>query len=79
MSKAICDFTNSNYGVGVTGKLNRVDKYNPYGNDSITYICIYDKDNNKYYTMNVESTMNKRSENKELIINNIIKELLKII
>ncbi len=30
MSKNISNYTNSNYGIGVTGKLNRVDKFNLY-------------------------------------------------
>ena len=34
MSKNISLFTNSNYGVGITGKLNRLDINNPYGNDN---------------------------------------------
>ena len=49
MSKNISLFTNSNYGIGITGKLNRIDKYNPYGKDNIVYISIYDSDNDKYY------------------------------
>ena len=40
MSKNISLFTNSNYGIGVTGKLNRVDINNPYGEDNIVYISI---------------------------------------
>ena len=34
MSKNISNYTNSNYGIGVTGKLNRVDKFNLYGEDN---------------------------------------------
>ena len=49
MSKNISNYTNSNYGIGVTGKLNRVDKFNLYGEDNIVYISIYDRDNNNYY------------------------------
>ena len=37
MSKNISNYTNSNYGIGVTGKLNRVDKFNLYGEDNIVY------------------------------------------
>ena len=35
MSKNISLFTDSNYGVGVTGKLNRVDKNNKFGDDNL--------------------------------------------
>ena len=72
MSKNISLFTNSNYGIGITGKLNRIDKYNPYGKDNIVYISIYDSDNDKYYNSIVEATCTNRRENKELIINKII-------
>lgn len=79
MSKAISDFTNSNYGIGITGKLNRIDKENPFGEDNITFVSIYDKDNDKYYTLSIEATMESRRENKDLIINNIATLLLQII
>ena len=72
MSKNISLFTNSNYGIGITGKLNRIDKYNPRGKDNIVYISIYDNDNDKYYNSIVEATCIGRRENKELIINKII-------
>ena len=49
MSKVISNYTNSNYGVGVTGKLNRADINNPYGQDNLVYISVYDKNNDKYY------------------------------
>lgn len=71
MSKNISLFTSSNYGIGITGKLNKVDKNNPYGKDNIVYISIYDKDNNKYYNAVVEATCTNRKENKELVINKI--------
>ena len=34
MAKTISKFTESDYGVGITGKLNRVDPYNKMGNDN---------------------------------------------
>ena len=52
MSKCISTYTNSDYGIGITGKLNRVDKYNPYGKDNIVYISIYSKKDNKYHKIN---------------------------
>ena len=71
MSKVISEYTNSDYGIGVTGKLNRVDKFNPYGDDNIVYISIYSKKDNKYHNATVECTENTRKENKELVINTI--------
>ncbi len=72
MSKCISTYTDSDYGVGVTGKLNRVDKYNPYGSDNVVYISIYSKKDDKYYNATVECTAASRKENKELVINTII-------
>lgn len=79
MSKKISDYTNSNYGIGITGKLNRVDKHNLFGEDNIVFISIYDKDNNKYYEEIVEATRSSRKENKELVIERIINKLLEVI
>lgn len=71
MSKAISNFTNSDYGIGITGKLNRVDKNNPYGEDNIVFISIYDKEKNTYHTKRVEATFSTRKENKKLVIQEI--------
>lgn len=79
MSKNISKFTNSNYGIGITGKLNRVDRFNPYGLDNVVYISIYDKDNNKDYNSIVEAKLSTRKDNKELVINEVIKLLNEII
>lgn len=79
MSKCISDYTNSNYGIGVTGKLNRVDKYNPYGLDNIVYISIYSKKDGVYHNATVECTESSRKDNKELVINTIIFLLKSII
>lgn len=79
MSKKISEFTNSNYGVGVTGKLNRVDKNNPYGQDNIVFVSIYDKDNNNINKITIEAKKATRKENKNLIIEKTIDKLLAII
>lgn len=79
MSKKISNFTASNYGVGITGKINRVDKSNMYGNDNLVYVSIYDRDNDKYYTLSIEMIDDSREVNKKLIINNIVKLLNTII
>ena len=79
MSKNISDFTNSNYGVGITGKLNRVDINNLYGNDNKVFISIYDKDLDKFYNYDIEVNKKSRKENKDIVINLIIKKLLEVI
>ena len=79
MSKNISVFANSNYGIGITGKLNRVDKHNMFGNDNVVFISIYDKDLDKFYNYQIEVDKPSRKENKELVINLIIEKLLEII
>ena len=79
MSKNISYFTNSDYGVGITGKLNRVDINNPYGEDNIVFISIYDKEKDTYYNEIVKAVASSRKENKELVIEKIIKILCSII
>ena len=76
MSKVISNYTNSNYGVGITGKLSRPDINNPYGEDNVVFISVYDKDNDKYYNSKVMATKGSRKENKELVINEIINMIL---
>lgn len=79
MSKKISDFTNSNYGIGITGKLNRVDKNNLVGNDNVVFISIYDRNNDKYYTKEIQVDKNSRSANKEIIVNIVTNLFLEII
>lgn len=79
MSKSISSFSNSNYGIGITGKLNRIDINNLYGSDNLVHISIYDKDNNKFYDYSIEVTKSSREENKNIVIKEIIEKLLEII
>lgn len=79
MSKNISKFTNSDYGVGITGKLNRLDINNPYGQDDLVYISIYDKSKDIIYNDNVKCTKDNRIANKELVINKVVEMLKEII
>lgn len=79
MSKNISNFTNSNYGIGITGKLNRVDENNLYGNDNEVFISIYDKDKNIYYNDSVFVKNKERRICKEIILKIIIDKLLDIL
>ena len=79
MSLSISKFTSSNYGIGITGKLNRVDQNNPYSKDNVVFISIYDSDNKKFYNKELKVTKSTRKENKELIIKTAVQMLLKLI
>lgn len=79
MSKAISKFTGSNYGIGITGKLNKADEKNNYGKDNEVFISIYDKKQDKNYNFNIIATEKNRKDNKEKIINEIVETLILII
>lgn len=80
MAFNISEFTNSDFGVGITGKLNRVDKNNLYGEDNVVFVSVFDRENKRYYHRLVEAVRDSRCNNKELVIENvcdIFEELLK--
>lgn len=79
MSKQISEFAGSNYGIGITGKLNRQDESNTRGKTNEVHVCIYDKDNAVYNTYSLEVVDQTRHENKELILNMIIVYLKEIL
>ncbi len=72
MSRVISEYTNSDYGIGVTGKLNRADIHNQHGEDNIVYISIYSKKENKYHNATVTCTKETRALNKELVLETVI-------
>ena len=79
MSKNIASFANAHYGIGVTGKLNRVDIHNLTGEDNKVYISIYDRENDKFYNKELIADKESRTKNKEYIIETIIFELENIL
>lgn len=77
MAKCICVYTNSNIGVGITGKLNRADINNNFGKDNQVFISIFYKNN--FYDRELLVNKETRKENKEVIIEeitNLLKEIL---
>lgn len=79
MSKKICDYANSNYGIGVTGQLKRKDPNNETNEDNRVYISIYDRDNNLYYNEIVTADKHTRSENKSKVIDVVAKKISSIL
>ena len=68
MAKVISNFANSDYGIGITGKMGMPDPNNPYGDDNTVYISIYDKNENKFYEFNFIANDISRKENKDSIV-----------
>lgn len=79
MSKCISDFTSSNYGIGITGKINNPDKNNMFGEDNVVFFSIYDRENNKYFDNKITVKNQSRSLCKKDIVNKIINEMYKIL
>ena len=55
MAKAIADFSDSTYGIGITGKLNKQDLNNLSGAIKTVYICIYDRKRNRKQTITLDA------------------------
>ncbi len=79
MSKNISRFAESTLGVGITGKLNRVDKENKYGEDNQVFISIYHEKTDSYQTKMIEVKKQSRMENKKLVIDVVISMLEEIL
>lgn len=79
MSKNISVFANSDYGIGITGKLCSGDPANPTDENDIVYISIYDKNNDKFYEYNLKVKNQTRDNNKKLISEFLIEKLDKIV
>lgn len=79
MSKKICEFTDSDYGVGITGQINRKDPNNETDEDNQIYISIYEKKNNQFFHSQLEATNGTREDNKCRIVAKIEKLLKEIL
>lgn len=80
MSKNISDFANSDYGIGVTGQINRQDKNNIVEDTDKIYVSIYNKNVDKFYNYDLVADTNlNRAENKNIIIDLVIKNLISIL
>lgn len=68
MSKAISEFSSSDYGIGITGKLNCEDEENPQGDKDGVFISIYNSKDGEYYDKYVKVKSENRQKNKDLVI-----------
>ena len=79
MSKQIAFFSESTYGVGITGQLNRVDENNIVDEDNIIYVSIYNTKDNTFTDLKIKCPNKKRSKCKDYIVKKTLKKLLEII
>ena len=74
MALAISKFTNSSYGVGITGELTVKDDHKSY-----VYYAIYIKKTNEYFCDRLEMKEDNRVLNKKIVTDAIINKLSVII
>ncbi len=79
MSKAISNFANADYGIGITGKFNAQDPHNLKGADNIIFVNIYKKSTNENFLLTIKAQDVPRMQNKTLVIAKIITKLKEII
>ncbi len=77
MARCICEFTNSNIGVGITGKLKRVDNHNMAGKDDEVFMSIYL--DGKYTDLDTLVSFDKREDNKNEVILKVAKTILDLL
>ncbi|MBR2704868.1 MAG: CinA family protein [Clostridia bacterium] len=78
MAKAVKKTACSNYSIGVTGQLGRIDPNNPEEKLNHVYYAIVDKDDN-ITSKEIVVTSDDRNKQKGYVINEIAKELVNII
>lgn len=79
MSKAISNFANADYGIGITGKFNAQDPHNLKGAYNIIFVNIYKKSTNENFPLTIKAQDVPRMQNKTLVIAKIITKLKEII
>ncbi len=77
MAKSIKEFSHSNIGIGITGKLARKDKNNKFGKDNEVFVSFYYND--KYYDYNLFVNGETRILSKKEIVDFLGKELNNIL
>ena len=77
MSYNISLFTDSDYGIGITGKLLRADQNNDFGEDNEVFISLFDKSKNSYSRSKVKVIYDRREDNKEMVLEEVVKMLKK--
>lgn len=79
MAKNISEFAQSDYGIGITGKINKKDENNLFGDDNKIFYSIYDKENDKFYDFTLVAIDDTRFNNKVMIKKEIAESLLNVL
>jgi nicotinamide-nucleotide amidase len=76
MAKAISLYAESDFGVGITGKLNRVDKNNISGEDNEVFVSIFNRNSNVSSCFKITVLNTDRQTNKNFIVLKVAEYLL---
>lgn len=79
MSKSISNYTNSDYGVGITGKINKEDPNNKFQENDVIFVSVYNKNTDEFYDMRLKAINASREENKKMIVSKIALLLMEIL
>ena len=79
MAHTIANIANANYGIGITGKLNKPDKNNQFDKDNVVYISIYNSSQKKYYNKKIYLDNDTRENSKKYVVDQVIQQLKQII
>ena len=79
MAKKISYFSESTYGIGITGKINTQDINNPNGNINEIYASIFNSKKNTYYDLKIKCQKKSRIKCKEEIVKKVLKKFLVVI
>ncbi len=75
MAKKVSNISGSDYSVGITGQLGRLDPNNDSNEVDTVYISIYDKQNDKSFDYRIKVEGEKRLDKKKYIVD-FVKEKL---
>ena len=75
MAKVISNYTTSDYGIGITGKLGEADPNNLSGDNNRVFICIYDKENDNYIDLDTYVDSSDRVDDKKEVLEFIVSKL----
>ena len=78
MAKRVSEISKSDFAVGITGMLGRIDPNNKSSNINSVYISIYSKENSMFYNYKIEATGKTRIEKKQYIISFVKEKLYEI-
>lgn len=80
MAKAACNVIDSDWSIGITGQLGRMDPNNPGAKENKVYYSAYNKKENTYYDDQICVTPNQnRRKQKEEVVKKVIDFILSIL